>query len=194
MNCSLVFVQSGCRAGEAEARASQGGGSSRMNRIARLSTNIIATRAGAGGAGGGCGARDGGSGIGMQGSSSPGEEAGGSASVELSGGGTGRQSGGADAGTGSGGCGEAAAEACSSGSGRHSGRGSGNERPVAFVRDGGPLARRWWRAAVAAVHCAMDELEAMGSSEAGLLDQVLDPSLAMPETDTGGTQRTILQT
>ncbi len=56
----------------------------------------------------------------------------------------------------------------------------------AWLRDGGPLARRWWRAAVAAVHCAMDKL--VGSQgEAFYVHWLLDPSLAMPVPDPGGT-------
>ncbi len=87
--------------------------------------------------------------------------------------------------TGSGGCGDAAREACSSGS--SSGSGSGSKDPGSWLRDGGPLARRWWRAAVAAVHCVMDEL--VGSKdEARSVYQVLDPSLAMPVSDPGGAQ------
>ncbi len=32
-----------------------------------------------------------------------------------------------------------------------------SESAAAWLHDGGPLARRWWRAAVAAVHCALDQ-------------------------------------
>ncbi len=32
-----------------------------------------------------------------------------------------------------------------------------SESPATWLGDGGPLARRWWRAAVAAVHCGLDQ-------------------------------------
>ncbi len=192
MACSLALMKSSCGAGaaagagagEAEARVSKGTGGGtciiRMDRFARLSGNIAAAERARG-------ARGVGSGDGMQGSSSsPGEEAHRSASVGVSGGGREGQGGGADTGTGSGGCGDVAEET------RGSGSGSGNQRPAAWLGDGGPLARRWWRAAAAAVHCAMDEREAVGSqAQARGVDQVLDLSPAMPVSDPGGTQHAL---
>ncbi len=201
MSCSLALMESSCGAGagagtgEAEARVLNGtgsgaGGSGGTDRMASSSGNA-GVGEGDRGAGGGSldGARGGGNGDGMQGSSSPGEEAGGSASVGAGSGGQGVS---ADMGISSGGCGDAAKEACGGRSGSGSGSDSGSKDSGTWVRDGGPLARRWWRAAVAAVHCGMDELEAVGlRGDASCVGQVLDLSLAMPETDPGGTQRTV---
>ncbi len=192
MSCSLELMDSSCGAGagESDARASKGtgsgaGGSGGTDRIASSSGSADMGEGAAEAGGGGIdgqGPCSSGSGNDMQEAAAH-EEAGGSASVGVSGSGTGGQGGGAGAGTSSGGCGDAAEETYGSGSG------GGKKRPVAWLAKGGPLARRWWRAAVAAVHCALDEREAVGSqAEASGVDQVLDPFLAMPETDPGGTQ------
>ncbi len=194
MACSRALMEGSCGAGagagEAGARVSKGAGSGagfscEIDRMAS-SSGKFGLRGGDREAGGGShdrqGACGGGNGDGMQGGSSPGEEAGGSASVGVRNGGTGGQAGGADTGAASGGCSTAAEEACGSGSGR-GGKGSGT-----WLGDGGPLAWRWWRAAVAAVHCALDEMDAVGPRPAaGSLDKVLDLSLATPESDPGGT-------
>ncbi len=67
-------------------------------------------------------------------------------------------------------------------------------RNAAWLGDGGPLARRWWRAAVAAVHCALDEMDAVGPRPAaGSLDKVLDLSLATPGRNPGGTHHAPLK-
>ncbi len=64
----------------------------------------------------------------------------------------------------------------------------GSENPAAWLGDGGPLARRWWRAAVAAVHCAVDQAAAVGLQVA--VDGLLGPSLAVPVSDPGEAQHT----
>ncbi len=194
MTCSLALMESSCGAGAGEACAgvSKGtgsgtGGSGGTDRMASPSGNAdMGEGAGEAGGGGidGQGACGGGSGDGMQEAAAH-EEADGNGGVGVSGHGDGRagQGGGAGAGTSSGGCGDAAEETYGSGSG------GGNKRPVAWLAKGGPLAQRWWRAAVAAVHCAMDEREAVGSQAVtSCVDRVLDLSLAMPVSDTGGTQ------
>ncbi len=197
MGCSLALMGSSCRAGaaagEAEALVSTGtgsgaGGSGGTDHMASPSGNTaVGEGEQVGGGGSPYGAWAGESGDGVQGSGNLPGEVGGSANVGVSGAGGGGQGGGAGAGTSSGRCGEAAEEACSSASG--SGSDSGRKDSGTWLRDGGPLARRWWRAAVAAVHCGMDELEAEGSQgAASSVGQVLDLSLAMPESDPGGTQ------
>ncbi len=196
LKCSLALMESSCRAtaevgaGEAEwgpwgrgARVSKGtgsgaGGGVRADCVPSPSGNTAVgegDREAGGGGLDGQGACGGGSGDGMQEAAAH-DEAGGSASVGLSDGGRAGQGGIADTGSGSGGRSSAAEETCGRG-----GKGSG-----AWLGDGGPLARRWWRAAVAAVHCGMDEVEAVGSRVAfSCVDKVLDLSLAMPETDPG---------
>ncbi len=193
VSCSLALMEISCGAGagEAGARVSKGCGSGAgasggtNNRMASPSGNTgvgEGDRETGGGSLDGQGACGGGSGDGTQ-EAAEHEEAGGSASVGVSGGGRAGQGGGADRGTNSGGCDSAVEEDYGSDSG------SCHKHHFAWLANGGPLARRWWRAAVAAVHCALDELEAVGSIvAASFVDQVLDPSLAMPETDTGGTQ------
>ncbi len=201
--CSRALMKSSCRAGvgagEATAsmpkgsgrRASSSGGTDSMASH-RGNTGVgEGDRGAAGGSLDGQGDRGGGSGDGMQEAAAH-EQAGLVASVGLSGGDRAGQGGRAGTGTGSGGRSSAEEAACGSGS---SGSGSGNRCPAAWVCNGGPLARRWWRAAVAAVHCAMDELEVVGSQNAAsCVGQVLDLSLAMPVSDTGGGATTLDRT
>ncbi len=200
--CSRVLMESSCKAAGGGARAgarvlkgtsSGAGGSGGTDRIASSIGNTAVGKEAEGPGGGsvdgsGCGARAGGSGDEPQGSSKQGPhtEAEGSAGVGVSGSGREGQGCGADTGDSSGRCGDAA------GAARSSGSGSGEKRPAAWLCHGGPLARRWWRAAVAAVHCAVDELEGGGSGSgsrvaASSVHQVLDLSLAMPVSDTGET-------
>ncbi len=60
------------------------------------------------------------------------------------------------------------------------------ERPAAWLCSGGPLSRRWWRAAVAAVHCGMDDIEHT-TARAGLrmVQNALDVSHIMPSRSPG---------
>ncbi len=60
------------------------------------------------------------------------------------------------------------------------GRGVAVKGRLAWVCDGGPLARRWWRAAVAAVHCGLDNMaldDVLGTSEGAGLVLDLKPVL-----------------
>ncbi len=74
------------------------------------------------------------------------------------------------------------------GGGSDIGSGAGGEGkcPVAWIGGGGPLARRWWRAAVAAVHCRLDDI-ASGYPRAAFecIAPVVDLSLFMPPAGTG---------
>ncbi len=79
-----------------------------------------------------------------------------------------------------------------SGGGGSVGRWDTAEARWAWLCDGGPLARRWWRAAVAAVHCGLDQIGANGvrhtsefASSLLRFDQVLDTSLCEALTEGG---------
>ncbi len=63
-------------------------------------------------------------------------------------------------------------------------------RSVAWLRDGGPLARRWWRAAVAAVHCALDEMAVGLRPAASSAHKVLDLSPTTSGPGPGGSCHT----
>ncbi len=74
---------------------------------------------------------------------------------------------------------------------RATGRG-GNKGEAAWLGDGGPLARRWWRAAVAAVHCRLDNLHS-SAAEGDRSSRALAASMGvlglypyLPAPDQGG--------
>ncbi len=115
---------------EAAARSGGAGGSSDA---------ALAAGGGDGGAGSGGGASDEGGGDGTGGGGGDVNDA----ALAASGGGGGVDSGGG---------------ASDEGGGDDGGRGSSSgEGRVAWLGGGGPLAWRWWRAAVAAVHCGLDQ-------------------------------------
>ncbi len=78
----------------------------------------------------------------------------------------------------------ASSSGCGSGGGTERPGRSGSMGPASWLGDGGPLARRWWRAAVAAVHCALDEPGDL-TNHCHTASNVLDLSSYMEEWGVG---------